>query len=150
MTFASLQPLTCIKPARTATFCGLHTLTVDDASRWSALATLRLARALDEDSIDLAPNVAVAPIVEVMLNRREWWKVFRQSAPLAAGRHNIEDRIHDGAKRPFGRTPNPTPRRQQWPQYYPLHSGRITCIAQSITAILFTGDFSPSHGPSPG
>src|SRR5947209_5783934 len=150
MTLAPLHPLTRIKPAWAATFCGLHALAVDDASRWSALATLRPARALDQDSIDLAPNVAVAPIVEVMLNRREWRKVFRQSAPLAAGRRNIENRIHDGAKRPNGRTPSPTPLRQQWTQYDPLHSGRVTCIAQSITAILFTGGFGPSHGLSPG
>src|SRR5258708_4139008 len=85
VTFASLPPLARIKPAWTATFCGFHTLAVDDPSRRSALASLRPARAFDKHTIDPPPNVAVAPIIKVMLNRRERWKVLRQSAPLAAG-----------------------------------------------------------------
>src|SRR6516162_1074502 len=105
MTLASLHLLTRIKSAWTATFCRFHALAVNDTSRGRGLAPCRSARALDQDSIDLAPNIAVAPIVKVMLNRCEWRKVLRQSTPLAAGRQDVEDRIHDGAKRPFGRTP---------------------------------------------
>src|SRR6516225_440521 len=37
--FAPLDLLTCIKPAWTAVFCGLHGLTIDDSSRWRALAS---------------------------------------------------------------------------------------------------------------
>src|SRR6516162_5127321 len=105
MTLASLHLLTRIKPAWAATFCGFHALAVNDTGRGRGLAPCRSARALDQDSIDLVPNIAVAPIVKVMLNRCEWRKVLRQSTPLAAGRQDVEDRIHDGAKGPFGRTP---------------------------------------------
>src|SRR5215467_9085298 len=101
MTLASLHLLACIKPAWAATFCGFHALAVNDTGRGRGLAPCRPARALDQDSIDLAPNIAVAPIVKVMLNRREWRKVLRQSTPLAAGRQNIEDCIHDRAKMPL-------------------------------------------------
>src|SRR6516165_2391003 len=139
MTLASLHLLTRIKPAWAATFCGFHALAVNDTGRGRAFAPCRSARALDQDSIDLAPDIAVAPIVKVMLNRRERRKVLRQSTPLAAGRQDVKDRIHDGAKRPFGRTPSPTPLRQQFAQQNPLHSCRVACIAQSITAILFAG-----------
>src|SRR5437879_8704860 len=83
VTFASLHFLTRIKPAWTATFRRFHALAVDNTSRRRALASLRPARALDQDTIHVPPNVAVAPIVKVMLNRRKRWKVFRQSAPLA-------------------------------------------------------------------
>ena len=114
MTFASFHLLARIKPAWAATFCGFHALAVNDAGRGRGLAPYRPARALDQDPIDLAPNIAVAPIVKVMLNRCERRKVFRQSAPLAAGRQNIEDRIHDGAKMPFGRAPRSTPLRQKF------------------------------------
>src|SRR5215471_21034508 len=145
MTLASLHLLARIKPAWAATFCGFHALAVNDTGRGHGLTSCRAARALDQDSIDLAPNIAVAPIVKVMLNCRERRKVLRQSTPLAAGRQNIEDRIHDSAKMPFGRTPSPTPLRQQFAQQNPLHSCRVACIAQSITAILFAGGFGPSH-----
>src|SRR5262249_37025418 len=130
----------------TATFCGFHTLAVDDPSRRSALTPLRPARALNQDTIDPPPNVAVAPIVKVMLNRRERGKVFRQSTPLAAGRKNIENCIHDGAKSPRRWAPRASPLRQQSAQQRPLLPCRVACIAQSNAAILPAGGFGPSHG----
>jgi hypothetical protein len=145
MTLASLHLLARIKPAWTATFCGFHALAVDDTSRGSGLASLRPARALDQDTIDLPPNVTVAPIVKVVLNRREWREVLWQSAPLATGRKDIEYRIHDGAEIPFRWTSSATPLRHQSAQQNPLVSCRITCITQAIAAILFAGGFGPSH-----
>src|SRR5215831_6452965 len=150
MALASLHLLSRIKPAWTATFCGLHALAVDDTHRGCALASRRPPRPLDQDTIDLAPNVTVAPIVEVMLNAREWREIFRQSAPLAAGRKNIENRIHDGAKMPLSWAPRASALRQQLAQDQPLHCGRVTCITLPIAAILFAGGFGPSHGLSPG
>src|SRR5215472_4169773 len=145
MTLASLHPLARFKPAWTATFCGFHTLAVDDSSRRSALASLRPARALDQHTIDPPPNVAVAPIVKVMLNGRERRKVFRQSAPLAAGRKNVENCIHDDAKTPLGWAARASPFRQQRAQQNPFLSCRVACIAQCNAAILPAGGFGPSH-----
>src|ERR1700745_3300894 len=149
MTLTSLHLLARIKPAWAATFRGFYALTVDDACRWRGLAPLRPAYSLAKDTIELAPNITVAPIVKIMLNGRERRKVFRQSTPLAAGRQDIEDRVHDGAKIPFGRTPSPTPLWQKSAQQDPLHSCRVACIAQSIAAILFAGGFGPSHWYAP-
>jgi len=145
VTLASLHLLARIKPAWTAAFCRFHTLTVDDSGGRRALASCRTARALDQDTIDLAPDVAVTPIVKVVLNGRERREVFRQRAPLAAGRKNVENRIQDGAKTPCRWATRASALRQQWPQQNPLLSGRVACVAESNAAILPAGDFGPSH-----
>src|SRR5438093_6780082 len=145
VTFASLHSLARIKPAGTATFGRLHALAVDDTSRGSTLASRRAARALDQDTIDAPPNLAVTPIVKIILNRRVRRKVFRQRAPLAAGRKDVEDRIHDDAKVPLAWPPNAPLLRQQSSQQLPLLIGRVACIAQPIAPILFAGGFGPSH-----
>src|SRR5580704_12240657 len=148
VTFSPLHLLARIKPAWTATFRGLHALAVDNTSRGTALASARPARAFYKDTIDPPPNVAIAPIVKVMLNRRVRRKVFRQSTPLAAGRKHIENAIHDDAKGPGRRAAKVTPFRQKSTQQQPLLNRRIACIAQSNAAILFAGGFGPSHGLS--
>src|SRR5581483_6742940 len=145
---APFHSLARVKPAWAATFRGLHTLAVDDSSRGSALASCRSARALDQGTIDPPPNGAVAPIVKIVLHRRERRKVFRQGAPLAAGGKNIEDRIEDGPKWPLRRAPDALPLRQQAAQQNPFLSCRVACIAQSNAAILIAGGFGPSHGAS--
>src|SRR5260221_397017 len=80
-----------------------------------------------------------------MLNRRERRKVFRQGTPLAAGRKDVEDRIHDHAKVNLARTPDPARLRQQRAQQYPLLRCRVACIAKPFAAIYFAGGFGPSH-----
>src|SRR5262249_24876130 len=110
------------------------------------LASLRPACALNQDTVYPPPNVAVAPIIKVMLNRRERWKVFRHSTPLAAGRKHVENCIHDGAKRPLRSAPCASPLPQQSAQQRPLLPCRVACIAQSNAAILPAGGFGPSHG----
>src|SRR5581483_10122562 len=89
-----------------------------------------------------------APIVKIVLHRRERRKVFRQGAPLAAGGKNIEDCIEDGPKWPLRRAPDALPLRQQAAQQNPFLSCRVACIAQSNAAILIAGGFGPSHGAS--
>src|ERR1700682_6255738 len=106
MTFASLYPLGCIKPAWAATFCGLHALAVDDTSRGTRLAPHHSANALDKSPVDATPDPRVAPTVEIILNSRERRKVFRQSAPLAASSENVKDRVQHGAKFNRARPPN--------------------------------------------
>src|SRR6266446_7166844 len=129
----------------TAAFRRLHGLAVDDAGRRGALAIRGQARALDQGPIDPRPHPPVAPIVEIMLNRRERRKVFRQGTPLAAGRKAVEDRIHDRAKVNLARTPDLARLRQQRAQQYPLLRCRVACIAKPFAAIYFAGGFGPSH-----
>src|SRR5438105_3428113 len=136
VTFSPLHLLTRIKPAWTATFRRFHALAVDNTSRGTALASLRPARALDQDTIDPPPNVAVAPIVKVMLNRRVRRKVFRQSTPLAAGRKNVEGRIHDGPKRPNRWAPDASPLWQQRPQQLPPSRRRVAPPQDEVCVCL--------------
>src|SRR5260370_38002583 len=123
----------------------LPALPVDDTRRGSALAALRRTCVRDQDTIYPPPNIAIAPIVKVMLNRRVRRKGFRQSPPLAAGRKKVEDRIPYDAKAPLRWTPNVTPLRQQWAQQDPLLSRPVACIAQPVAAIMVAGGCGASH-----
>src|SRR6516225_3053478 len=146
--FAPFYLLTRIKPAWTACFCRLHGLAVDNSSRWRAPASGRTARMLYQETIDSLPNLGVPPVVKIMLNCREWRKVFRQSTPLAAGRKYVENRIHDDANIPLVRPSNTTSLRQQRLQHEPLFRRRVACITEPITPIVPSGGFGPSHvGP---
>jgi hypothetical protein len=116
VTFASRHFLSHIKPAWTVTFRRFHNLTVDDAGRRPALATCCQPSVLEQGPIDPLPDPPVAPIVEIMLNRRKRWEVFRQGAPLAACRKDIEDRIHDRAKVHHTRSADPARLRQPDPR----------------------------------
>src|SRR6266508_6701490 len=145
MTLASLYPLGWIKPAWTATFCGLHALAVDDAGRGRALASHQSTSTLDKSSIDPAPNLRVAPTIEVILNRRARRKFLRQSAPLAAGSEDVKDCVQHRAKINLPRSSNPSSLGKQWRNHFPLVVRQITCIAQVITPILLAGGFGPRH-----
>src|SRR5215204_6472690 len=67
---ASFHLLAVVKPAWTATFCCLHTLTVDDPRRWIAVAPHQLPDAPHQHQIDPLPNARVTPSVEIVLDRR--------------------------------------------------------------------------------
>src|SRR5258708_5773700 len=107
MTLAPLDALGHVKPAWTATFRGLHTLAVDNPSRWRGFASLPLSDALDQRVIDRAPQARPAPLVKIILNRRACREVLRQRAPLAAAGPNIENCIHDHAETDLSRTAAP-------------------------------------------
>src|SRR5439155_6193996 len=94
VTLAALHPLGRIKPAWTATFRGFHALAIDHAGRRNDVAPCYPANLLDKSKIDPTPNALVAPAVEIILNGRARRKVFRQRAPLAASRENVEDGVH--------------------------------------------------------
>ncbi len=142
---APLDPLGGIKPARATTFRGFGALAVDDAGRGNGVAACRLPGTPHQGEIDPMPDAPVAPVVEVILNGRARRKVLRQRPPLAAGRQDVEDRVHHLAQIDFARTPDPARCRQKKADQKPFRIGRIACITQVIAPILRTGGFSPSH-----
>lgn len=105
MALAPLDPFGSVKPARAAAFRGLGALAIDDAGRRNGIASCRLAGAPHQHAIDPPPEALIAPKIEVVLNGRTRRKVLRQCPPLAAGRQNIEDRVHHRAQRHLARTP---------------------------------------------
>src|SRR6266849_9390406 len=149
VTLAALHPLGGIKPAWTATFRGFHALAIDHAGRRNDVAPCYPANLLDQSKIDPTPNALVAPAVEIILNGRARRKVFRQRAPLAACRENVEDRVHHRAQIHRSRTSHSPWRRQQWSEQAPFGIRRVACITQAVTQILSPGDFSPRHVVAP-
>src|SRR4051812_27538713 len=80
-----------------------------------------------------------------MLNRRIRRKVFWQRSPLAAGRRNVEDRIHDHAQSDLTGTAMPACWRHQRFDQLPLRISQVACITQFVALMLFAGGFSPTH-----
>src|SRR5215213_10331387 len=91
VTLAALDVLGPVKATRAAAFSGLDALAGDDPRAGRSLAALALTGRHQQRMIDRYPGAAVAPQIEVALDRRGWRKVLRQQAPLAAGYSDVED-----------------------------------------------------------
>ena len=136
---APLDPLGGIKPTRAAAFRGLDALAVDDAGRGNGVASQRQTGAPHQREIDPPPDALIAPEIEVVLNGRARRKVLRQRAPLAAGRQDIEDRVHHHAQIDFARTPEPARRGQKKAEQQPFRIRRVACITQGDRADIARG-----------
>src|SRR6266545_3877958 len=145
MTLAAHDPLGHVKPARAATFRGLHSLAVDNAGRRTGLAPLPFAHLSNQSITDRAPQPRSTPFVEVIANGRTWQKILRQRAPLASRRRDVEDRVHDRSQIDLAWPAASTRRRHKPLHQSPLLIRRVACIAQPIAPILLPGDFSPRH-----
>ena len=126
-----LDLLAGIEAANPAALGGFHALAVDDPRRRARLPTLQLARRHDQMVADRPPQAGVAPVVEVALHRRGRRQVLRQHAPLAAGRRDIEDRVHHlpQVRRPGTTDPAAAKARRARPAPIPDPSGRLHTAA---------------------
>lgn len=145
MTLAPLDALSHVKPTRAATFRGLCTLAIDNPSGRHEIAPLPFAHPSNQRVVHRVPETRSTPFVEIIPNRRTRRKVFRQRAPLASRRRDVEDRVHDHAKTDFAWPTTSAPRRHKRLNDFPLLIRHVACVAQSIATILFAGDFSPRH-----
>src|SRR5260370_5322089 len=109
----------------------------------------RARRALDKNTIDPMPGSVVAPAIEVTLHCRARWKILRQCAPLAAGRSNVKQRVHDRAQNNLAPAPEPTRFGHERGDQSPLSIIRVASVAKAVPSILLAGDFSPRHGAAP-
>src|SRR6266436_4243864 len=91
---AALHFLSNVKAAWTATFRGLHGLTVDDAGRRRGFASNRRAHPLDEDAIDPMPGPVIAPAIEIALHGRAGRKVLAQCSPRTARPKHVQNGIY--------------------------------------------------------
>src|SRR5260370_14288416 len=98
--------------------------------------------------VDLTPQTAVAPGVEVMLNRGVGREILGQQAPLAAALRQIEDRVdHRSQRRRARATATLVRRGQKRLDDGPFGIGCIACIAQPVASILRASDFGPHLVP---
>lgn len=95
MPLASMEALARVKSAWPAGLRGRRCLAVDDGSCRRRLAPKFPPRLADQSSNDPVPPAGISPSIEIALDRRVRREVARQSAPLAAGGQNVEDRLHD-------------------------------------------------------
>ena len=91
------------------------------------------------------PSSLADPTVEIALYGREGRKVPGQLPPLAAGRDDIEDRLHDPAQIRTSWSPQSFLLGHQRRNQRPLRIAKVACILQVVPAILRAGDFSPGH-----
>jgi site-specific DNA recombinase len=143
--FAALDLFPRIMPARTTRLRGLHRLAVDHAGARTGLPTSHFARCHDQRVIDPMQRCVRGPAIEVALHGGIRWKARRQLAPLAAGRCDIQECVHNLAQ--VGRTWPPEPRWRRHERHHqrPFGIGQIACIAPCHPPILRASDFSPGH-----
>jgi hypothetical protein len=142
---AALDFLARVIAANSAAFRGLNALAVDHACGWTGIAPLQLPRCHNEMMVDRLQQPAVAPIVEVALDRRRRRKVVREKPPLTACRGHVEDGVQNVPQIGVSRSANPPRRRQERLNETPFSVGQVACIAATSPFIFTTGDFSPRH-----
>ena len=76
-------------------FGAFHALAVDDRRGRAGLFAGKLARLHIERVMDAQQRAVALPFDEVVVHRALGRQVFRQLAPLAAGRQHIEDGVQD-------------------------------------------------------
>ena len=110
---------------------------------------LKLARCHDQMVIDPSPEAAVAPVVEVALDRGVGREVPRQHAPLATRRRHVEQGVDNPAQVRRSRPAQALARRHARRDQGPLLLRQIACVAQPFTPIIAPSDFSPRHRDLP-
>ena len=104
MAFAAFDPLARVEAGKGRVFRGFYALAIDYAGCRLRLASRRLARPRNQRSIDLRQKPIVAPAVEIIPYRRDWWEIARQERPSASRGRDILDGIPDLAQVNFSRT----------------------------------------------
>jgi hypothetical protein len=110
---AALDLLARVIPARPAAFSGFDALAVNHSGARRGLAPRRLPAGHQQQMIDRGPKAAVAPGVEIALNRRHWREVSWQHPPGLPATQNVQQGVGDRPQRPLRRPSKARPRRDQ-------------------------------------
>ena len=93
--FPTLDFLPGIEAARSARFCCLDALTINDSGCRLFIATAKPARDANEGFVEKIKDAAITETVEIILDGREGWKTLREQRSLTAGRRDILDGVPD-------------------------------------------------------
>src|ERR1700688_3913463 len=74
-------------------FCAFHALAVDDGGGWTGFPLRSFATLLIERVVDSFQCAVICPQIEVVVDRAFRWQVFRDRAPLTAGRENVHEAV---------------------------------------------------------
>src|SRR5712664_2372198 len=75
-------------------FCAFHALAVDDGGGRTGFPLLSFATVLIKRVVDSFQRAVICPQIEVVVDRASRRQVFRDRAPLTAGRENIHQAVH--------------------------------------------------------
>src|SRR6202790_5826700 len=75
-------------------FCAFHALAVDDGGGRAGFPLLSFATLLIERVVDSLQRAVIGPQIEVVVDRASRRQVFRDCAPLTAGRENVHEPVH--------------------------------------------------------
>src|ERR1017187_9609525 len=74
-------------------FRAFHALAVDDGGGWTGFPLRSFATLLIERVVDSFQCAVICPQIEVVVDRAFRWQVFRDRAPLTAGRENVHEAV---------------------------------------------------------
>src|SRR5450631_3414946 len=75
-------------------FCAFHALAVDDGGGRTGFPLLSFATLFIERVVDSSQRAVICPQIEVVVDRASRRQVFRDRAPLTAGRENVHETVH--------------------------------------------------------
>src|SRR4029453_9877046 len=75
-------------------FCAFHALAVDDGGGRTGFPLLSIATLLVKRVVDSFQCAVIGPQIEVVIDRAFRRQVFRDRAPLTAGRENVHEAVH--------------------------------------------------------
>src|SRR6478735_3612850 len=75
-------------------FCAFHALAVDDGGGRTGLPLLSIATLLVKRVVNSFQCAVIGPQIEVVIDRAFRRQVFRDRAPLTAGRENVHQAVH--------------------------------------------------------
>ncbi len=138
-----------IETAWTARLGGRSGLAVDDCSCRFWFASESATGLPHQSSYNAVPSACIAPSIKIALHRRVRRELPWQGPPLAAGGQNEQNSFYDLAQINLPRSAQSMSRRHPPHDQLPFRIGHVACIAQPVTQILGTSDFSPRHGALP-
>src|SRR5476651_971473 len=116
-------------------FRAFHALAVDYCGGWTGFPLRSFATLLIERIMDSFQCAVICPQIEVVVDRASRRQVFRDRAPLTAGRENIHEAVnhlpHDHRALATASLARP----DQWFDQSPFVVGQITRISQLAAVV---------------
>src|SRR5450755_3288252 len=116
-------------------FCAFHALAVDDGGGRTGFPLLSVATLFIERVVDSSQRAVICPQIEVVVDRASRRQVFRDRAPLTAGRENVHETVHHLPHDHRALASASLARPDQWFDQSPFVVGQIARISQLAAVV---------------
>src|SRR5260370_10931237 len=147
MALASIDLLTSVIAARSASLRRFDALAIDDRARGIGFAANSFTIENDQGMIDLLEATFVAELRKPAIDRVPRRQIAGQQAPRTARSHHIENAVDDLAHRPCARPSRAIRRRKVGSDHGPFLIGQIALVSVRSADMLFSRGWGP-HGNS--